>query len=139
MRAMRPESSFRTMLVPRRPRLRLVAFLVRIWLLNAWPALNLPDAVLRNRLAAARLVLILGMAQLLQLCFRTGSSGGRAHTFRSCSIRLVLGPTCKAWRGGFLLSPLLPRAGEGKKSCLLLRRDHHHHLAPFEPRKTLDH
>src|SRR5215472_10562034 len=72
MRAMRPESSFRTMLVARRPRLRLVAFLVRMWLLNAWPALNLPDAVLRNRLAAARLVLILGMAQLLRLCLLLG-------------------------------------------------------------------
>src|SRR4030095_13460945 len=66
MRAIRPESSFRTMLGARRPRLRLVLFFVRMWLLNAWPALNLPDAVLRNRLAAARLVLILGMAQLLR-------------------------------------------------------------------------
>src|SRR4029078_6884471 len=74
MRAIRPESSFRTMLVPRRPRLRLVLFLVRMWLLNAWPALNLPDAVLRNRFAAARLVLILALAQLLRLCFCTGSS-----------------------------------------------------------------
>jgi hypothetical protein len=33
--------------------------------LNAWPALNLPDAVLRKRFAAARLVLILGMGMLL--------------------------------------------------------------------------
>src|SRR5574337_1911805 len=73
MRAMRPESSFRTMFVPRSLRLRLVAFLVRMWLLKAWPALNLPDAVLRNRLAAARLVLILGMTQLLS-CFSTEPS-----------------------------------------------------------------
>src|ERR1700739_1226454 len=90
MRAMRPESSFRTMLVARSPRLRLVDFLVRMWLLNAWPALNLPDAVLRNRFAAARLVLILGMAQLLRLCFRYWPERlARSEVFPSCSIRLV--------------------------------------------------
>src|SRR5690349_9637381 len=64
MRATRPASSARTWFVPRRLRLRLVAFLVRMWLLKACPHLNLPEAVLRNRLAAARLVLILGMCLL---------------------------------------------------------------------------
>src|SRR5215831_21070188 len=106
MRAMRPESSLRTILGPRRPRLRLVDFLVRMWLLKAWPALNLPDAVLRNRFAAARLVLILGMAQLLRLCLllgraprlqkprnrwlrATGLAASAGGVFPSCSIRLV--------------------------------------------------
>src|SRR5574337_1801344 len=84
MRAMRPESSLRTMLVPRRLRLRLVAFLVRMWLLNAWPALNLPDAVLRNRLAAARLVLILGMTQLLSIDYLLAQAAA-ALLFPSCS------------------------------------------------------
>src|SRR5258705_1625331 len=86
MRAIRPESSFRTTLVARRPRLRLVLFFVRIWLLNAWPALNLPDAVLRNRLAAARLVLILGMAQLLRFDYLLA----RAVAFATLSILLEL-------------------------------------------------
>src|SRR5690606_27676352 len=62
MRFRRPASSARTWFVCRRLRFRLVAFLVRMWLRLAWPALNLPDAVLRNRLAAPRWVLILGIA-----------------------------------------------------------------------------
>src|SRR5262249_1978355 len=41
MRATRPASSARTWFVPRRLRLRLVDFLVRMWLLKAWPHLNL--------------------------------------------------------------------------------------------------
>src|SRR5690606_34496631 len=40
-------------------RFRLVAFLVRMWLVLAWPALYLPEAVFRKRLAAPRCVLIL--------------------------------------------------------------------------------
>src|SRR6185369_4081598 len=87
MRAMRPESSLRTILVPRRLRFRLVLFLVRIWLLNAWPALNLPDAVLRNRLAAARLVLILGITCSV-LHFYTNSSGSLA------ALSFLLEPAC---------------------------------------------
>src|SRR6478752_7618074 len=62
MRSRRPASSARTWFVCRRLRLRLVAFLVRMWLLLAWPHLYLPEAVFRKRLAAARLVLILGMS-----------------------------------------------------------------------------
>src|SRR6478736_9963059 len=100
MRAIRPESSFRTMLVPRRPRLRLVLFLVRIWLLKAWPALNLPDAVLRNRLAAARLVLILGMAHSLVVFSYWAERLTRCESFPS-----LLDPAgCKPHqlrRGGF--------------------------------------
>src|SRR5690348_18134474 len=64
MRATRLVSDSCTWLGARRPRLRLVAFLVRMCDLKACPALNLPDAVLRNRLAAARLVLIFGMLPL---------------------------------------------------------------------------
>src|SRR5690348_8934721 len=98
MRAIRPESSLRTMLVARRPRLRLVDFFVKMWLLNAWPALNLPDAVLRNRLAAARLVLILGMTQLLSCVLVLGRAPHvdvTAGTFHPCSIRLV-GKECRS-------------------------------------------
>src|SRR5690606_28103301 len=58
MRSRRPASSARTWFVCRRLRFRLVAFLVRMWLLLAWPHLYLPEAVFRKRLAAARLVLI---------------------------------------------------------------------------------
>src|SRR5690606_28200556 len=54
-----------TWFVCRRLRFRLVAFLVRMWLRLAWPALYLPEAVLRKRLAAARLVLILGITNVL--------------------------------------------------------------------------
>src|SRR5690349_12088816 len=90
MRATRPASSFRTWLVARRPRLRLVAFFVRMWLLNAWPHLNLPDAVLRNRFAAARLVFILGMTQLL----RWFSILARAVGEPTLSVLLV--PACRA-------------------------------------------
>src|SRR5579883_30699 len=106
MRAMRPESSLRTMLGPRRLRLRLVDFLVRIWLLKAWPALNLPDAVLRNRLAAARLVLILGMAQLLKVDLYTRLSGS-CLLFPSCS-----GLACLSSRhvSGFQISNPLPNS-----------------------------
>src|SRR5450631_828259 len=48
-------------------RLRLVAFEVRIWRLNACPRLNLPDAVFLKRLAAPLCVFNLGIiVSLLQ-------------------------------------------------------------------------
>ena len=65
MRATPLVSQALTGLVARKLRLRLVDFLVRMCDLKAWPALNLPDAVLRKRFAAARLVLILGRGMLL--------------------------------------------------------------------------
>src|SRR5699024_2984348 len=77
MRFKRPASSARTWFVCRRLRFRLVAFLVRMWLRLAWPALSLPDAVLRNRLAAPRWVLILGIADVLSVSV-TGLGGGWA-------------------------------------------------------------
>src|SRR6185369_1368478 len=111
MRAIRPESSLRTMLGPRRPRLRLVLFFVRIWLLNACPALNLPDAVLRNRLAAARLVLILGMAQLLRFDYLLA----RAVAFATLSILLELSlfkPTRTRAGSTSVLPPRITEAAE---------------------------
>src|SRR6185369_2376950 len=90
MRATRPASSLRTWLVARRPRFRLVGFFVRMWLLNACPHLNLPDAVLRNRLAAARLVFILGMVLL-----RFGFSDWRERrSWIALSIRARSGLCC---------------------------------------------
>src|SRR5450432_799794 len=95
MRATRPASSFRTWLGPRRLRLRFVDFLVRIWLLNACPHLNLPDAVFRNRLAAARLVLILGMLLLHCLGSFTDPSDGLPRSFHPARI-CFLSPLTRA-------------------------------------------
>ena len=61
MRSRRPASSARTWFVCRRLRFRLVAFLVRMWLRLAWPALYLPEAVFRKRLAAPRFVFSFGI------------------------------------------------------------------------------
>src|SRR5688572_3416196 len=80
MRSRRPASSARTWFVCRRLRFRLVAFLVRMWLLLAWPHLYLPEAVFRKRLAAARLVLILGIG-VVRVRSVTGPGGGRSHAF----------------------------------------------------------
>src|SRR5688572_11577757 len=82
MRSRRPASSARTWFVCRRLRFRLVAFLVRMWLLLAWPALYLPEAVFRKRLAAARLVLILGIAMSFRISMTGLGAGSRA---RACA------------------------------------------------------
>src|SRR3546814_7535808 len=66
MRSRRPASSARTWFVCRSLRFRLVGFLVRMWLRLAWPALYLPEAVFRKRLAAPRCVLFLGIAFVLE-------------------------------------------------------------------------
>src|SRR5690348_17388926 len=79
MRATRLLSDSCTWLGARRPRLRLVDFLVRMCDLKACPALNLPVAVLRNRLAAARLVLIFGMLPL-RFGFRDWPGRSEEHT-----------------------------------------------------------
>src|SRR5690606_26173632 len=85
MRSRRPASSARTWFVCRRLRFRLVAFLVRMWLRLAWPALYLPEAVFRKRLAAPRCVLILGIAISLGsfLVLAWAASTMRTH-FPSC-------------------------------------------------------
>src|SRR5690348_3500555 len=90
MRATRLVSDSCTWLGARRPRLRLVDFLVRMCDLKACPALNLPVAVLRNRLAAARLVLIFGMLPL-RLVFVTGPGGDPRSHFPSMPL-----PACVA-------------------------------------------
>src|SRR6185369_14461520 len=46
---------------PRRCRLFLVDFFVRMWRLNAWPRLTVPPGRTRNRFAALFFVFILGM------------------------------------------------------------------------------
>src|SRR5687768_17174916 len=97
MRSRRPASSARTWFVCRRLRFRLVAFLVRMWLLLAWPALYLPEAVFRKRLAAARLVLILGIAMSFRISVTglgglfapRGCAAKRKTRFPSCPCRLV--------------------------------------------------
>src|SRR3970282_2286015 len=53
-------SAWCTPVLPRRCRLRLVFFLVRMWRRYAWPRLMPPPARLRKRFAAARLVFNLG-------------------------------------------------------------------------------
>jgi len=66
MRSMRftlPMSAGFTRAACVRPRLRLVLFLVRMWLLNACLRLILPDPVTENRFFALELVFIFGMAQ----------------------------------------------------------------------------
>src|SRR3546814_10871837 len=87
MRSRRPASSARTWFVCRRLRFRLVGFLVRMWLRLAWPALYLPEAVFRKRLAAPRCVLILGIALSLRVFFywpgRWRWHAGCRHAFRS--------------------------------------------------------
>lgn len=50
-----------TATIARRCRFRLALFLVRIWLRCDWRCLNLPEAILENRLAALRLVFNLGI------------------------------------------------------------------------------
>src|SRR3546814_224664 len=85
MRSRRPASSARTWFVCRRLRFRLVAFLVRMWLLLAWPHLYLPEAVFRKRLAAARLVLILGIGVSLRnrlLAWAVAPFSWEQHAFR---------------------------------------------------------
>src|SRR5690606_17581677 len=71
----------------RRLRLRFVAFLVRLWLRLAWPALYLPEAVFRKRLAAPRCVLILGIAVSLSV-LRYWPGRWPAPRFPSCPCRV---------------------------------------------------
>src|SRR5690606_24580704 len=134
MRSRRPASSAWTWFVCRRLRFRLVAFLVRMWLRLAWPALYLPEAVLRKRLAAARLVLILGIAMSLIGSFVTGRAVFHGlcdcvakhtnHAFHPCPCRFeahapdggrqVLGvANSKPGRTG---PPIMP-AGPGTCKC----------------------
>src|SRR3546814_16928767 len=93
MRSRRPASASRTWFVCRRLRVRLVGFLVRMWLRLAWPALYLPEAVFRQRLAAPRCVLILGIAFVLEGFLLLARAVAMARwvppRFPSCPCRLV--------------------------------------------------
>src|SRR5690606_30288316 len=95
MRSRRPASSARTWFVCRRLRFRLVAFLVRMWLRLAWPALYLPEAVFRKRLAAPRCVLILGIAMSLGVFF---DWPGRQpwHPSGAATLSILPLPACKS-------------------------------------------
>src|SRR5690606_7283813 len=135
MRSRRPASSARTWFVCRRLRFRLVAFLVRMWLLLAWPHLYLPEAVFRKRLAAARLVLILGIGvslRNLELAWAVASSSWERPRFPSCPCRWVghrstrnrrrvlgeakarrkAGPDIMTWRRSRRNAPFSPPSGE---------------------------
>src|SRR6185312_3003508 len=90
MRATRLVSQSRIWLGARKPRLRLVDFLVRMCDLNACPALNLPEAILRNRLAAARLVLIFGICHSV-VVFVTGPGGDLLSRFPSMPLPACCG------------------------------------------------
>jgi hypothetical protein len=61
MRRTLPASAAVTLTVPRKARLFLVVFLVKIWRLNACPRLIVPPARIVKRLAALFLVFILGI------------------------------------------------------------------------------
>src|SRR5690606_32073600 len=163
MRSRRPESHAGMWFVGRRLRLRFVAFLVRMWLRLAWPALYLPEAVFRKRLAAPRCVLILGIAVSLSV-LRYWPGRWPAPRFPSCPCRFdgrgprgaVAGPTGPYAQGmrteprimhgmGFCLQirglgrPGRPMRAGRRAGSLLLRRDHHDHLATFQARPGLDH
>src|SRR6478752_5442842 len=58
---------------PRRWRLFLVDFLVRMWRLNAWPRLTVPPGRTRKRFFAPLLVFILGMECSFSSCAREAS------------------------------------------------------------------
>src|SRR3546814_18099217 len=94
MRSRRPASSARTWFVCRRLRFRLVGFLVRMWLRLAWPALYLPEAVFRKRLAEPRCVLLLGIAFVIEgfLLLARAVALARWVTprFQSCPCRLCM-------------------------------------------------
>src|SRR5678816_2818093 len=60
---------------PRRWRLFLVDFFVRMWRLNAWPRLTVPPGRTRNRFAALFLVFIFGMTSLPSSCAPAGAAG----------------------------------------------------------------
>src|SRR5690606_12781375 len=123
MRSRRPASSARTWFVCRRLRFRLVAFLVRMWLLLAWPHLYLPEAVFRKRLAAARLVLILGIGnpcEIWLLAWAAAPAGCSRHAFRPA----------RAGRKSLIRNesptgPVPAETGPTIMPSFFLRRDHH--------------
>src|SRR6056297_2431465 len=84
-------SAFATIDVERRRRLRLVSFLVRMWLWKACLRLMRPLPVFRKRLAAPRLDFILGMCNSLfeRSQFSSLPSLQRRRALRSDALRPV--------------------------------------------------
>src|SRR6478609_735686 len=110
---------------PRRCRLFLVDFFVRMWRLNAWPRLTVPPGRTRNRFAALFLVFIFGMTSLPS-SFAPAGAAGLSVVLQACS------RFCSAGRRGptgLLCSVFL----------LPLRRQHHDHLPAFELGHVLHH
>src|SRR5258707_15503077 len=76
-----------TSAVPRKWRLFLVVFLVRMWRLNACERLMLPPERILKRLAALRLVFILGIALLSCFGMAAGGSSGALSDLGTTSSR----------------------------------------------------
>src|SRR5579871_3806031 len=78
-----------TWVMPRMLRLRLVDFFVRMWRRKALVRLIPPDPCTRKRLAAARLLFILGMAQLRLIASHqvTPQSGALREPGSTCLMR----------------------------------------------------
>ena len=116
--------------MPRSWRLRLVDFLVRMWRLNACERLIEPLPRTRKRFFAPVLVFIFGMTAvsfyLLPTAVLSRALSRRERLRRPCPLT-GLGLGC-----GMLRATALP-------ARRLLRRQHHHHLPAFQPRKLLDH
>src|ERR1700704_5534244 len=96
-----------TFVIPRRCRLFLVDFLVRMWRLNACERLMLPLPRTRKRFLAPLLVFIFGMTNSLHFlicCPPRCSPGERLFGFRLWGLRLYL---LRACAGDASLLPLL--------------------------------
>src|SRR5689334_23708795 len=108
--------------VPRRWRLRLVLFLVRMWRRNARLRLMPPLPCTRNRLAAPLLVFILGISKT-----PFGMTPDGLAALRLPMTSLVFP------------ARLQQPPGDCSVHRLLLGRQHHDHLTPFELGHLLDH
>src|SRR6266568_934963 len=129
-----------TSAVPRKWRLFLVVFLVRMWRLNACERLILPPARILKRLAALRLVFSLGIALLL---FWHGGGRPQRSAFRPRH-QLLLKPAPALERNlrfrfflGFLLGFLFDRLLDF--FLALLRGQDHDQLPSFHLRILLHH
>src|SRR2546422_543673 len=124
-----------TSAVPRKWRLFLVVFFVRMWRLNACERLMLPPERILKRLAALRLVFILGIALLLFWhgggWLRRSAFRPRHHFFQKPAVALRRNLRFRFFLGfllGFLFHRLLDFF------LALLRSEHHDQLPPFHLR-----
>src|SRR5262245_58124369 len=113
---------------PRRWRLFLVLFLVRMWRLKAWPRLTVPPGRTRKRFLAPLLVFILGMTAPYRL-------PGWAVSAAALTLREPAKASASSRRRPN------HRANPSKHSRLrlLLGRQHHDHLAAFQLGHVLHH